>query len=158
MQPIGIAWNKLPRLVRDLSHDMGKKIELTMLGAETELDRQVLALIKDPLTHMVRNSGDHGLETPAERRAAGKPETGTIVLDARPNQGRRVLTLVPDYHLCVVFARQVMETVSESLRQPAVAASALITTISGPSATADIEMTRIKGVHGPRTLDVVLVD
>ena len=68
MQPIGNAWNKLPRLVRDLSHDMGKKIELTMLGAETELDRQVLELIKDPLTHMIRNSGDHGLETPAERR------------------------------------------------------------------------------------------
>jgi len=78
MQPIGNAWNKLPRLVRDLSHDMGKKIELTMLGAETELDRQVLELIKDPLTHMIRNSGDHGLETPAERRAAGKPESGTL--------------------------------------------------------------------------------
>ena len=61
-----------------------KKIELTMLGADTELDRQVLELIKDPLTHMVRNSGDHGLETPAERRAAGKPETGRITLNAYP--------------------------------------------------------------------------
>ena len=60
MQPIGNAWNKLPRLVRDLSREMDKKIELTMLGADTELDRQVLELIKDPLTHMVRNSGDHG--------------------------------------------------------------------------------------------------
>ena len=86
MQPIGIAWNKLPRLVRDLSHDMSKKIELTMLGAETELDRQVLELIKDPLTHMIRNSGDHGLETPAERRAAGKPETGNIVLERLPRR------------------------------------------------------------------------
>ena len=56
MQPIGNAWNKLPRLVRDLARETGKKIELTMLGAETELDRQVLELIKDPLTHMVRNS------------------------------------------------------------------------------------------------------
>ena len=84
MQPIGNAWNKLPRLVRDLSRELGKKIELTMLGAETELDRQVLELIKDPLTHMVRNSGDHGLETPAERRAAGKPETGRITLNAYP--------------------------------------------------------------------------
>ena len=56
MQPIGNAWNKLPRLVRDLAHEMDKKIELVMLGAETELDRQVLELIKDPLTHMVRNS------------------------------------------------------------------------------------------------------
>jgi two-component system chemotaxis sensor kinase CheA len=96
MQPIGNAWNKLPRLVRDLSHDMGKKIELTMLGAETELDRQVLELIKDPLTHMVRNSGDHGLETPAERRAAGKPETGTIVLNAFHEGGYIIMEISDD--------------------------------------------------------------
>ena len=96
MQPIGNAWNKLPRLVRDLSHEMGKKIELTMLGADTELDRQVLELIKDPLTHMIRNSGDHGLETPAERRAAGKPETGTIVLNAYHEGGYIILEISDD--------------------------------------------------------------
>ena len=60
-------------LVRDLSNELGKHIELEMQGAETELDRQVLDLIKDPLTHMVRNSADHGLRTPEQRRAAGKP-------------------------------------------------------------------------------------
>ena len=76
MQPIGNAWQKLPRIVRDLSGELHKQIELEMHGADTELDRQVLDLIKDPLTHMVRNSADHGLETPAERAAAGKPETG----------------------------------------------------------------------------------
>ena len=65
MQPIGNAWQKLPRIVRDLSTELGKPIELEMHGAETELDRQVLDLIKDPLTHMVRNSADHGLEMPA---------------------------------------------------------------------------------------------
>ena len=96
MQPIGNAWNKLPRLVRDLAQDMGKKIELTMLGAETELDRQVLELIKDPLTHMIRNSGDHGLETPAERRAAGKPETGTIMLNAYHEGGYIILEISDD--------------------------------------------------------------
>jgi two-component system chemotaxis sensor kinase CheA len=96
MQPIGIAWNKLPRLVRDLSHDMGKKIELTMIGSETELDRQVLELIKDPLTHMIRNSGDHGLETPAERRAAGKPETGNIILNAFHEGGYIILEISDD--------------------------------------------------------------
>ena len=96
MQPIGHAWNKLPRLVRDLSHDLGKKIELTMLGAETELDRQVLELIKDPLTHMIRNSGDHGLETPAERKAAGKPETGTIVLNAFHEGGYIIMEISDD--------------------------------------------------------------
>src|SRR5262249_55385559 len=60
MQPIGNAWQKLPRIVRDLSSELGKQIELEMHGADTELDRQVLDLIKDPLTHMVRNSADHG--------------------------------------------------------------------------------------------------
>jgi len=73
--------------VRDLARELDKKIELAMLGAETELDRQVLELIKDPLTHMVRNSADHGLETPAERRAAGKPETGRITLNAFHERG-----------------------------------------------------------------------
>lgn len=96
MQPIGHAWNKLPRLVRDLSRDMGKKIELSMLGADTELDRQVLEMIKDPLTHMIRNSGDHGLETPAERRAAGKPETGTIMLNAFHEGGYIIMEISDD--------------------------------------------------------------
>ena len=87
MQPIGNAWQKLPRIVRDLCAELGKEIELEMHGADTELDRQVLDLIKDPLTHMVRNSADHGLETPAERAAGGKPEQGTIRLSAfRPSR------------------------------------------------------------------------
>jgi two-component system chemotaxis sensor kinase CheA len=96
MQPIGNAWNKLPRIVRDLAREMHKKIELVMSGAETELDRQVLELIKDPLTHMVRNSGDHGLETPAERRAAGKPETGTITLTAYHERGHIIIEIADD--------------------------------------------------------------
>jgi two-component system chemotaxis sensor kinase CheA len=96
MQPIGNAWNKLPRLVRDLARETGKKIELVMLGADTELDRQVLELIKDPLTHMVRNSGDHGLETPAERRAAGKSETGRITLNAFHEGGHIIIEISDD--------------------------------------------------------------
>ena len=72
-------------------------------------------------------------------------------------EGRRALTLIPDYHLCVILAGQVVHTVPEALRGVAEFRPALLTTISGPSATADIEMTRIRGVHGPRTLDVVLV-
>ena len=63
MQPIGNAWQKLPRIVRDLSADLGKEIELEMHGAETELDRQVLELVKDPFTHLVRNCADHGIES-----------------------------------------------------------------------------------------------
>jgi two-component system chemotaxis sensor kinase CheA len=96
MQPIGNAWNKLPRIIRDLSVELHKKINLDMRGAETELDRQVLELIKDPLTHMVRNSGDHGVETPAERLALGKPEEGTIVLNAFHEGGHIVIQISDD--------------------------------------------------------------
>jgi len=96
MQPIGNAWAKLPRIVRDLTVELDKKIELEMRGAETELDRQVLELIKDPLTHMVRNSADHGVESPAERVAAGKPETGTIVLNAYHEGGHIIMEIRDD--------------------------------------------------------------
>ncbi|HTI85473.1 MAG TPA: chemotaxis protein CheW [Alphaproteobacteria bacterium] len=96
MQPIGNAWNQLPRIVRDLARDLGKEITLEMHGAETELDRQVLELIKDPLTHMVRNSGDHGLEKPEDRRAAGKPDTGKIVLEAFHEGGHIIVKISDD--------------------------------------------------------------
>ena len=96
MQPIGNAWAKLPRIVRDLSHELGKKIDLQMLGADTELDRQILELIKDPLTHMVRNSADHGLEDPQTRADAGKPETGKIVLNAYHEGGHIIIEISDD--------------------------------------------------------------
>jgi two-component system, chemotaxis family, sensor kinase CheA len=96
MQPIGNAWQKLPRIVRDLCKELGKQIDLEMQGADTELDRQVLDLIKDPLTHMVRNSADHGLETPAERRAAGKPERGCIRLSAYHEGGHIIIQIADD--------------------------------------------------------------
>ena len=86
-------------------------------------------------------------------------ETGTIVLDAGPRQGRRAITLLPDYYLCVVFADQIVGIVPEAAAQLAGAAQAgrPLTFISGPSATADIELKRVAGVHGPRRLDVILV-
>ena len=96
MQPIGNAWAKLPRIVRDLAVESGKKIELVMLGAETELDRQVLELIKDPLTHMVRNSADHGLEDIEGRQAAGKSDTGTITLNAYHEGGHIIIEIADD--------------------------------------------------------------
>jgi two-component system chemotaxis sensor kinase CheA len=96
MQPIGNAWAKQPRLVRDLARELDKRIELSMLGADTELDRQVLELIKDPLTHMVRNSADHGLEPSAERRAAGKQETGLITLNAYHEGGHIIIEVADD--------------------------------------------------------------
>lgn len=83
--------------------------------------------------------------------------TGSIVLQNAAAQGPRKLSLVPDYHLCIVYADQVVETVPEAIQRLASSATLPTTFISGPSATADIEMTRIKGVHGPRFLDAILV-
>lgn len=96
MQPIGNAWSKFPRLIRDLSKDLSKKIDLRMEGEETELDRQLLEMIKDPLTHMVRNSCDHGLELPADRAAAGKPEVGTVRLSAYHQGGHIIIEIADD--------------------------------------------------------------
>jgi two-component system chemotaxis sensor kinase CheA len=96
MQPIGNAWAKLPRIVRDLAKELNKEIELEMHGAETELDRQILEVIRDPLTHIVRNSADHGLETTEERRKLGKPEQGTIRLSAYHESGQIVIQIADD--------------------------------------------------------------
>ena len=96
MQPIGNAWSKLPRIIRDLSMELNKKIDLIMEGENTELDRQILDMIKDPLTHMVRNSADHGVEMPADRLAKGKPETGRIVLKAYHEGGHIIIEITDD--------------------------------------------------------------
>ncbi len=96
MQPIGNAWGKLPRIIRDIGVELNKTINLEMRGQDTELDRQVLDLIKDPLMHMVRNSGDHGIETPEERLAAGKSEAGHILLNAYHEGGHIIIEISDD--------------------------------------------------------------
>lgn len=90
--------------------------------------------------------------------SAGIALTGSIVLQHGPGEGRRQTSLLPDRHLCIIHASQVVETVPEAFDRLAAAATRPLTFISGPSATADIEMTRIRGVHGPRHLDVVILN
>ncbi|MGB0866218.1 MAG: chemotaxis protein CheA [Granulosicoccaceae bacterium] len=96
MLPLSFAFNRLPRLVRDLSKKLDKKIELITEGAGTELDKTVLESIMDPLVHLVRNSLDHGLEEPEERLAAGKPETGELLLRASHQGGSVVIEIIDD--------------------------------------------------------------
>ena len=96
MQPIGVAFKVYPRIIRDLANDLGKKIALETIGEETEMDRQILELIKDPLTHMIRNCADHALETPAERIAAGKAAQGKIVLQAYHEGGHIIINIKDD--------------------------------------------------------------
>jgi L-lactate dehydrogenase complex protein LldG len=93
----------------------------------------------------------------ATMSTVGIATSGTIVLTHNETEGRRALTLIPDYHLCMVRADQIVATVPEAFKRLAALAAPLVTTISGPSATADIEMIRVKGVHGPRTLEVIVV-
>nr|MDQ2668781.1 Hpt domain-containing protein [Gemmatimonadota bacterium] len=96
MQPVGSAWGKLPRIVRDIARETGKKIELDMKGAATEMDRQLVQALQDPLTHMVRNSADHGIESTARRIELGKPAVGKIVLNAYHEGGHVIVEITDD--------------------------------------------------------------
>ncbi len=96
MQPIRTIWSSVPRVVRDISRQLGKRIRVAMDGEETELDRTILAAIKDPLTHIIRNSCDHGIEPPEARRGAGKPEEGLLRLSAAQESGQIVIVIEDD--------------------------------------------------------------
>ncbi len=96
MQPVSVVWGKFPRVVRDVSRNCGKDVRLDMEGAETELDKTLLEAIKDPLTHIVRNSIDHGIEAPEERKARGKPTQGVLLLRAFHSGGQVTIECIDD--------------------------------------------------------------
>jgi two-component system chemotaxis sensor kinase CheA len=96
MQPISTVWNKLPRIVRDMSHACGKQVHLEMQGQETELDKTIIEAIKDPLTHIIRNSVDHGVETPEHREKAGKIREGTLRMHAYHEGGQVIIEISDD--------------------------------------------------------------
>ncbi|RMD87467.1 MAG: hybrid sensor histidine kinase/response regulator [Alphaproteobacteria bacterium] len=165
MQPIGNAWAKLPRIVRDLSHELDKKIELDMKGADTELDRQILELIKDPLTHMVRNSADHGIETPAERVAMGKPETGTIRLNAFHEGGHIIIEIRDDgrgisadklrkkalekgFATEAELAEMSEAQIQKFIFHPGFSTAAEVTSVSGRGVGMDVVRTNIEKIGG----------
>jgi len=169
MQPIGNAWQKLPRVVRDLAAELAKDIELEMHGADTELDRQVLDLIKDPLTHMVRNSADHGLETPKQRLLAGKPEKGLIRLSAY-HEGGHILIEVSDngrglntdrIKAKIIAGGLATEAEAEKMTEaqihkfifaPGFSTAAQVTSVSGRGVGLDVVRTNIDPIGG--TIDV----
>lgn len=96
MIPMSVVFNRFPRMLRDLALRFGKNVELVTLGEATELDKSLVEKITDPLTHLLRNSCDHGIETPAERVAAGKPEHGTITLSASHQGGSIMIEVLDD--------------------------------------------------------------
>lgn len=96
LQPLSTIWSKYPRTVRDLARACGKTVELSMHGAETLLDRSLIQAVRDPMTHAVRNAIDHGIEDPAGRAAAGKPEVGHVRFAARHEGGQVIVEIADD--------------------------------------------------------------
>lgn len=165
MQPIGNAWSKLPRIVRDLSLELSKKIDLQMKGADTELDRQVLEMIKDPLTHMVRNSADHGIEVPSDRLVEGKPETGVILLNAYHEGGHIIIEISDDGKGLPInkikekiiknnlaseadLSRMSDQQINQYIFKPGFSTAAKVTAVSGRGVGMDVVKTNIEKIGG----------
>lgn len=170
MQPIGMVWNMLPRVVRDLAAEMGKKIEIQMEGATTELDKTIIESIKDPITHIVRNACDHGIECPEVRVAKGKSPHGTIHLRAFHEGGHVNIEIVDDgagidpekiknkaVERGLIRAEQAAQmTEWEALRLiflPGFSTAQKITSISGRGVGMDVVKTNIEKISG--TVDLI---
>ncbi|WP_336924004.1 chemotaxis protein CheA [Aquipuribacter sp. SD81] len=165
MQPMDYLWAKLPRVVRDLSAQCGKEVDLVMHGRETELDRTLLDAVKDPLTHLVRNAVDHGIEAAAVREAAGKPRRGTLTLRAYHESGQVVMEigddgkgldpaaigrkavdkgLVTADQLAGMTRRQVLDLIF----RPGFSTAEAVTNVSGRGVGMDVVRTNIEKIGG----------
>jgi two-component system, chemotaxis family, sensor kinase CheA len=170
MQPIGNVWNRFPRVVRDLATSCGKQVQIEMDGADTELDKTIVEAIKDPLTHLVRNSVDHGVESPEARVAAGKPPDGTLSLRAFHEGGQVIIEIaddgagidtarvgakavergiVTDEALAAMSQRELLNLIF----QPGFSTAEVVTNVSGRGVGMDVVKTNIERIGG--TLDVL---
>ncbi len=165
MVPVERTFNRFPRMVRDLSKDLGKSIKLLMSGEETEVDRTVIDEIGDPLIHLIRNSIDHGIESPEIRLAAGKPEHGTVALRAYPD-GNTVVIEVEDDGAGINAERVLAKAISKGvitqkesetmptqevvnlLFRPGFSTADVITDLSGRGVGLDVVKTKIESLNG----------
>ncbi|MFI5895286.1 chemotaxis protein CheW [Actinoplanes sp. NPDC051513] len=170
MQPIEHIWSKLPRVIRDLSNSLGKQVQLVMEGKETELDRSLLEAVKDPLTHLVRNAVDHGIEEPERRTAAGKGPEGTLTLRAY-HEGGHVAVEVADDGAGLNVERIAQKAVENGLLradqipnmdkrdimamvfQPGFSTAAKVTNVSGRGVGMDVVKTNIENIGGAVSVD-----
>jgi len=163
MLPISFTFSRFPRMVRDLSKQLGKKIDLKLVGEQTELDKTVMEKIGDPLVHLVRNALDHGLESPAERRAAGKKETGTITLNAFHQGGNIMIEIIDDGKGLnrekilnkartngVIGESEVLsdEQIQELIFQPGFSTAEQVTDVSGRGVGMDVVRRNILELNG----------
>ncbi|QRG65476.1 chemotaxis protein CheA [Brevibacillus choshinensis] len=172
MVPVEQVFNRFPRMIRDLQKDLNKKVNLEIIGAETELDRTVIDEIGDPLNHLLRNSLDHGIESPADRKKAGKPEEGTIVLRAF-HSGNHVFIEVKDDGAGINKDRVLKKAIERGIVNPANADSMsdkqihellfaagfstaeVISDISGRGVGLDVVKSKIESLGGSVTVDSV---
>jgi two-component system chemotaxis sensor kinase CheA len=165
MQPIDHIWSKLPRVVRDLGMQLKKSIRLEMEGRETELDKTLLEAVKDPLTHLVRNSVDHGIEAPEARKAAGKPTEGVLTLRARHESGQVVVEVADDgagidpaklgakavqrgLLTADALARMSPADILQLIFLPGFSTAAAVTNVSGRGVGMDVVKTNIEAIGG----------
>jgi two-component system chemotaxis sensor kinase CheA len=173
MQPIDHIWSKLPRVVRDLSTSLGKQVQLVMQGKETELDRSLLEAVKDPLTHLVRNAVDHGVEDPERRVAAGKSPEGTLTLRAYHEGGHVAVEVADDgagldveriaqkaVENGIVRADQVTtmdrRDIMALVFQPGFSTATKVTNVSGRGVGMDVVKTNIERIGGAVSVDSAL--